>query len=102
MSGQLTLFRWIKLNQATHAVALSGDGQYVIGGVEGGAVLYNMSGLRLFTYPDPLDETPVHCLSARPAFDRIYLATRVGQVVGLTLERAAEQWQAQVSELMMI
>jgi WD40 repeat protein len=99
MRGQLTLFRWIRLSQATHAVALSDDGRYVICGVEGGAALYNTSGLCLYTYPDPLDEMPVHRLAALPAFDRIYLATRVGQIIGLTLEPAAEWWRGQVAEL---
>lgn len=102
MSGQLTLFRWIRVGQPTYAVAISRDGQHVICGVEGGAALYNASGLCLYTHPDPLDETPVHRLDARPAFDRIYLATRLGQIIDLALEPATKWWQARVAELTMI
>lgn len=86
MSGRLEERRWIGVNSTVYAVTLSGKGQFVLAGLEGGVAMYDLTGRQLLTYPRRQRGFPVHQVSASPDLVKIYAGAREGWLLGLTRE----------------
>lgn len=100
MPGRLELRRWIELHHTAYAVSQSDDGQYIAVGTETGAIIYNLSGHRMATYPVTGNaNAPVHQLCATPDFAQIALATRLGTIVLLDITPTAGRLEVVARQL---
>ena len=112
MAGRMEILRWIQTNAPTYAATWLHKGQFIAAGTEKGAVLFDLTGRRLLSYPPTDVPVPVHQLAASdvPRGQRdnngspvplgtLFVGTRQGWVVRLSLTRKKEKSEFEVPEV---